>query len=52
MQGHQNIKKCLPEDESSGSKYIHVEDMVKIKLKPEVRKFNKGAFCWSVLCEM
>ena len=37
---------CLPEDESSGSKHVHVENIVKIKLK--VRRFNKGAFCWSV----
>jgi hypothetical protein len=37
---------CLPEDEPSGSKYVSVEDIVKIKLY-----FNRGALCWSTLCD-
>ena len=33
---------CLPENKVAGSKHLHVEDVVKNKIK-----FNRGAFCWS-----
>ena len=38
---------CLSADEPSGSKLVHVEDILKI-----IMKFNKGAFCWSTLYDL